>query len=65
MSLIQQTFISALAGYQPGPGWFLAGTQVPAGPASHTTWGFLRARGLEVLKALCHKSASYRKVPEP
>lgn len=33
--------------------------------ASCTTWGFLRARGLKVLRALCHKSASYRKVPKP
>lgn len=39
----------------------LAGTQVATALASHTTWGFQRARGLQVLRALSYKSASYRK----
>lgn len=48
MSLIHQTLISALAEYSPGPGWFLAGIQAPAAPASHAMFSFLRARALSL-----------------
>lgn len=52
ISPIQQTLMSALAEHPPGPGWFLAGTQAPAALATHTKWGFLRTRGLKILRAL-------------